>query len=174
MGCARSMLRRSDAPIGGGCSSPLRNDPRVRTHKLSLYYADDLVGPWQPHSLNPVVRDVRTARPAGRIIVNSHGHIRPGQDCSTRYGAAITLNRILELSPDSYIERSFARIRPPRTLGAHCVDSDGQVTVLDISVPRPRLAEREWAKPPSRETVNDTGDSLYTCPRAFLPSRIKR
>ena len=103
--------------------------------QLSLYYADDLVGPWQPHSLNPVVRDVRTARPAGRIIVNSHGHIRPGQDCSTRYGAAITLNRILELSPDSYVERSFARIRPPRTLGAHCVDSDGHVTVLDIIRP---------------------------------------
>lgn len=103
--------------------------------QLSLYYADDLVGPWQPHRSNPVVRDVRRARPAGRVIVNSNEHIRPGQDCSTRYGAAITLNRILELSPDSYIERSFARIRPPRTLGAHCIDSDGQVTVLDIIRP---------------------------------------
>ena len=128
---------------------------------------------WQPHSLNPVVRDVRTARPAGRIIVNSHGHIRPGQDCSTRYGAAITLNRILELSP-GLLRRALIRPYSPTPHPGCALRRHGWPRNRTRHHPshRPRLAGPESAKPPPRETVNDTGESLYTCTRAFLPSRI--
>ena len=54
--------------------------------ELHLYSAPDLEGPWHPHPANPVVADVRRARPAGRIFRVDDAFIRPAQDCSTAYG----------------------------------------------------------------------------------------
>jgi hypothetical protein len=112
--------------------------------QVSLYYSDSLQGPWLPHRANPVVRDVRRARPAGRVIAWDGGLIRPGQDCTTRYGSGIVLSRIVELSPSAYAEQPFARFQPSRTRGAHCFDSDGTLAVLDVIRPtRPRWLDWE-------------------------------
>lgn len=102
--------------------------------ELSLFWADSLLGPWHPHPRNPVVSDARRARPAGRIFELGGALVRPGQDCTGRYGQAITLNRIDLLTTDDYRERPVERIDPSWTEGiaaSHCYDRDGKLEVVD-------------------------------------------
>ncbi len=53
--------------------------------ELALFSSGSLDGEWKPHPLNPVVSDVRSARPAGRIFSRNGQLIRPAQDCSRVY-----------------------------------------------------------------------------------------
>lgn len=92
---------------------------------LSLFYADQLAGPWQPHALNPVLIDAGGARPAGPLWQDALGALmRPAQDCTNGYGGALTLKRVVDLSPERFSEEtigpvSFAStaIKGPHTLG---------------------------------------------------------
>ncbi|HEV2750412.1 MAG TPA: hypothetical protein VGV12_07815, partial [Gemmatimonadales bacterium] len=70
--------------------------------ELHLFHADSPLGPWTPHPDNPIKSDVRSARPAGRIFEDQGQFYRPAQDCSTHYGAAVTINRIIQLNPETY------------------------------------------------------------------------
>lgn len=74
---------------------------------LSLYFADSLLGPWHPHALNPVLIDAACARPGGPLWRDSGGIlIRPAQDCTDSYGGALTLRRILRLTPEAFAEET--------------------------------------------------------------------
>jgi hypothetical protein len=81
---------------------------------LLLFHAPALRGPWLPHPLNPVVRDVRRARPAGTPFVVNGTLYRPAQDCSTGYGARVALARVDVLDADVYRETVVAHLAPPR------------------------------------------------------------
>ena len=90
--------------------------------ELSIFMSDDLRGKWKPHPLNPVVSDVRHARPAGPIFEYEGRLIRPSQDCSERYGGAIVFREIETLSRSEYSERTAAVQRPdwlPNLIGCH-------------------------------------------------------
>lgn len=80
--------------------------------KLFGWHADDLTGPWRPHSANPLKTDIRSSRPAGPLFVHEGALYRPAQDCSTGYGAAVVVNRILILTPDAFEEEIVSRIAP--------------------------------------------------------------
>ncbi|MGH8165436.1 MAG: glucosamine inositolphosphorylceramide transferase family protein, partial [Rhodanobacteraceae bacterium] len=80
--------------------------------ELFLFSADTPLGPFQPHPQNPIVSDVRRARPAGRLFERAGRLIRPGQDCAGDYGRAIVFNEVLELSPERYAERPIGRLTP--------------------------------------------------------------
>jgi hypothetical protein len=80
--------------------------------ELHLFWATHPSGPWQPHPANPVVADVRCARPAGRLFLSDGRLIRPSQDCSHGYGSAIVLNRIDLLTDREYRESVVRRIEP--------------------------------------------------------------
>jgi hypothetical protein len=111
--------------------------------ELWVWWADDLFGPWQPHALNPVVSDVRCARPAGALFRRDGALVRPGQDCSRGYGHAITLNEVEILTTDEYRERQIGRIDPgvPRSVRAiHSVNADGAFEVIDVNRRLPRFA----------------------------------
>jgi hypothetical protein len=102
--------------------------------ELHLFSSPALLGPWAPHPANPVVSDVRTARPAGRIFRHGHDLIRPSQDCSRRYGHAIVLNRIEVLTTDEYRETAVGRIEPtwlPGLLATHTYGFGERVEVID-------------------------------------------
>lgn len=102
--------------------------------ELHAYFAAEIAGPWQPHRLNPVVADVRSARPAGRVFRWGEDMIRPGQDCSERYGGRIVLSAITTLSPDAYDERRVGSIEPrglPGFCRTHTYTFDGSVEALD-------------------------------------------
>jgi hypothetical protein len=96
--------------------------------ELHIFFADSLMEEFKPHRQNPVVSDVRRARPAGKFFVSKGELIRPAQDCSVCYGYSIVLNRVDELTPDNYRETSIGKVQPdwsPHNLGTHTINSDG-------------------------------------------------
>lgn len=102
---------------------------------LYLYLAEDWRGPWRPHPRNPVKVDSASARPAGALVRVDGELYRPSQDCSTYYGAALTINRVLELSPGAFREETFCRFAP-RADGAwpdglHTINGLDGITVVD-------------------------------------------
>jgi hypothetical protein len=106
---------------------------------LHLFYADDpLADRWLPHPRNPVVKDIHSARPAGRIFMHEGKFIRPSQDSSERYGKALKFNRILKLDELDYQEIPDAEFRPQgrNTLATHTFNQAGQLTVIDAVVRR--------------------------------------
>jgi hypothetical protein len=78
--------------------------------ELFLFHADALDGEWRPHPRNPIVSDVRHARPAGPLF-REGGHLyRPGQDCSGSYGSAFWLHRVDRLDEHAYEETPVRRL----------------------------------------------------------------
>ncbi|MGE5251831.1 MAG: hypothetical protein ACM3QS_16630 [Bacteroidota bacterium] len=110
---------------------------------LHLFYADEpLSQAWRPHPLNPIVADVRAARPAGRIFLYEGRLYRPSQICTPRYGYGIRLNRIDRLTTTDFAETCVETFCPPegsRLLGTHTVNSEGSVTLIDVQRRRLKL-----------------------------------
>lgn len=106
--------------------------------ELHLYFADDLKGEWKSHPRNPIVSDVCSARPAGKLFYRDGKLIRPAQDCSKCYGYAVTLNEVLAISETSYREREIEKITPdwmPRNLGTHTLSVSDNYEVRDGKFP---------------------------------------
>lgn len=102
--------------------------------ELSLFYSDSLFGPWIPHPKNPIVCDSSAARPAGNLFYQKGELIRPAQDCSRRYGYAISLHRVDVLSETDYRETRIGRILPDWAAGlvaTHTINRDSRYEVLD-------------------------------------------
>ena len=73
---------------------------------LNLFFSDDLLGPWTPHPLNPLIRhDPHTARPAGRVVTVDGRLIRFAQDDEPSYGIRVYAFEIVTLSETEYVER---------------------------------------------------------------------
>jgi len=116
---------------------------RVFDDELYLYHAERLTGDWQPHERNPVKSDARCARPAGRLYWRGGALYRPAQICVPRYGAGVSVNRVLRLTPQHYAERQVERIMPsPESglYGLHTVNRAGALTVVDAFTRRLRFA----------------------------------
>jgi hypothetical protein len=102
--------------------------------ELHLFYADDpLSTEWTPHPMNPVISDVRSARPAGRIFRRDGRLIRPSQDSSLRYGYALNFNSITKLTIYDYEEELLERIEPPNEeiLAVHTYNESDDFVVVD-------------------------------------------
>jgi hypothetical protein len=98
-------------------------------------------GPWRPHPLNPVISDVRRARPAGAIITHQGQLYRPSQYCGRRYGYGLNLNRIDVLTPEDYRETTVTTAFPnwrSDLRGIHTLAYGDGLTVADVLVRRPR------------------------------------
>lgn len=103
--------------------------------ELFLYYSDSLFSTqWKSHPGNPVVTDVRTARPGGRVFIHKGKIYRPSQDCSVRYGRALNLNEITRLTEQEYAEKRVKKWEPdwyPKLKGIHTLNFDKNLTVID-------------------------------------------
>ena len=101
--------------------------------ELFLFVSDSLAGPYRPHPANPIVADVRRARPAGRLFEHGGRLIRPAQDCARKYGAALVFHEVLELSPTRYRERELERLHPWAASldGCHTYSAANGLEVLD-------------------------------------------
>ena len=89
--------------------------------ELHLFRSDALFGPYRPHPLNPVVSDVRRARPAGPIIRRDGRLFRPAQDCSGWYGRALAVMEIIRLDEEGYEEKETIRLDPELIPGSFCL-----------------------------------------------------
>jgi hypothetical protein len=103
--------------------------------KLYVFHAPDLFGPWQPHAMNPVKCDLRSARPAGPLFEHAGELYRPAQDGSVTYGGAVAVNRVLQLSPTEFVEETVNVLRPshsgPYPHGLHTLTGAGALTIVD-------------------------------------------
>ena len=114
-----------------------------RSDELNIYYADSPLGPWCPHRRNPVISDVRHARPAGRPFQVGDTWYRPAQDCSRRYGWAVTLRRIVRLDPSEFVEETVSALTPDwhaSVLATHTVNAVNGLTVIDME----RRRRKAW------------------------------
>ncbi len=106
---------------------------------LYLYHAKDLLADkWQAHPRNPIVHDIRSARPGGRILAERGQLIRPSQDSSKRYGYALKFNRITALSESEYAEEQAREFTPAHSqyLATHTFNQAGEMSVIDAVMRR--------------------------------------
>ncbi|RPJ27050.1 MAG: hypothetical protein EHM33_09395 [Chloroflexi bacterium] len=105
---------------------------------LYLFSADHpLSDQWTPHPCNPIVKDIRSARPAGRVFLHNGKIIRPSQDCSVRYGYAINFNRISVLTESNYAEIRETVLKPPvgrNILATHTWNQSGDLIAIDALI----------------------------------------
>jgi hypothetical protein len=108
--------------------------------ELCLFFADELKGPWRPHSKNPVLSDVRRSRPAGRLFYDQGRLIRPSQDCGKAYGYALVFSEVLILTESEYEERLICRVEPDVVagcVGTHTYNRTEQFEVVDRTLVGP-------------------------------------
>jgi hypothetical protein len=104
---------------------------------LYLYLSKDLFSDdWQPHPQNPLTRDVRGARPAGRIFEYEGKLIRPSQIGAPKYGYGIRFHKIEKLTPTDYKEHAVHDVLPDWRKGLVAThtfnaEAEGGVMVVD-------------------------------------------
>jgi hypothetical protein len=111
------------------------------TDELFLFWAPSLDAEWTAHPMNPIVSDVRRARPAGRVFRSGSTVLRPAQDCSGRYGSAIVLHRVDVLTTTEYRETELGRLDgewAPGVVATHTYDAGERYEVIDGLRSRPR------------------------------------
>ncbi len=102
--------------------------------ELSLFFADTPLGPWKPHRRNPVKSDTRSSRPAGSLFRRNGNLYRPAQDCSRKYGYAVSINRIVTLTRTDFAEVEVAKILPEWSTELTCCHTFNEcddLTVVD-------------------------------------------
>jgi len=115
---------------------------------LHIYMAPSLEGPWTPLSPDPIVVDVRGARPGGRLLRDETGWLRPVQDSSRDYGCGLALTRIDRLDAGGFAEHPETR----------------------FATPAPLLGLHTWNFAPGRAGLFETMD-VFADARAFGPER---
>jgi hypothetical protein len=111
------------------------NEGASSLDELFLFHSSDpLAGQWTPHPMNPIVSDVASARPAGRIFRHNGKLYRPSQDCSQGYGYGVRINEIVTLTDEDYEERQVTGIEPhwsPDVRAVHTFNFEERLTVID-------------------------------------------
>jgi hypothetical protein len=114
------------------------------SEELFLFSADTLLTTnWKSHPCNPIVSDVKSSRPAGRLFHHKGKLYRPSQDCSLRYGYSTIINEITELSGCSFKEKKVTEISPdwaPDVVATHTLSFDHGLTVIDATIKRRKLS----------------------------------
>jgi hypothetical protein len=112
--------------------------------ELFLFFTDDVLkGKWESHPLNPIVSDIRTARPAGNIFIQDGKICRPSQNCAGRYGIGFNINHITKLTENEYEETLLSKINPDwdkKLRGTHTLNFDRDFTVIDVYSFRRRIS----------------------------------
>ena len=110
--------------------------------ELFLFHSDRFPSQqWTPHPMNPVISDVGTARPAGRLFMHDGRLYRPSQDCGPLYGYGLNFNRIDRMDTEGYAETTVTRAGPhwaPDLLGVHTFNAAGRLHVIDALIRRRR------------------------------------
>jgi hypothetical protein len=103
---------------------------------LHIFFSRSLFGPWIAHPKNPVVVDLRCARPAGNLVFRDGKLWRPAQDCEAGYGVGIGLAEVTRLNQLEFEQVVRVRLRPDvywpgRKL--HTLNRAGQLECIDGS-----------------------------------------
>ena len=103
--------------------------------ELFLYFSDNpLSTDWTPHAQNPVVSDVRSARPAGRLFEQDGRLFRPSQNSSGHYGYGFNICEIVKLTETEYEETVVEQIEPSwntNIVSTHTFNYVDGLTIID-------------------------------------------
>ncbi len=103
--------------------------------ELFLFSSDDLLSQdWQPHPMNPVISDVKSSRPAGKIFIEDGRIYRPSQNCSVRYGYGFNINEITVLDDENYAETIVSKVEPnwdKDIIGTHTFNRANALHIID-------------------------------------------
>lgn len=111
--------------------------------ELFLFYSDNLFSNnWVSHPMNPIVSDVKSSRPAGKLFYQNDTLYRPSQDCSFSYGYATVINEVLKLNETEYEERKVSEITPKwnkDVIAVHSLSYNKELTCIDARIARKRF-----------------------------------
>lgn len=118
------------------------NNGASNSDELFLFYSDNpLSDKWIHHGKNPIVSDVRQARPAGKIFSINNKIYRPSQNGSNYYGYGISLNQIEKINEKEYEEKIITSILPnwdKNITGVHTFQYDKGLSIIDAKIKRRR------------------------------------
>jgi hypothetical protein len=120
-------------------------DPVPGGNSLWLYYSQSLTGEWKFHPRNPISRDIRYSRAAGRVFRHQDRLIRTSQSGAPTYGYSINFHEITNLSVQCYAERVIKTVTPEHwkgMAGVHTYNCAGDLEVIDGRSARPLKAVR--------------------------------
>ena len=105
--------------------------------ELNMAYADNLTGPWMPHTGNPVRSALDSARPGGMPFIEAGTLYLPTQDGTVTYGGALQILRIDRLTPTEFAATITARLSPHDvdsgyTHGLHTLSGEANVALIDV------------------------------------------
>jgi hypothetical protein len=109
---------------------------------LHVWHAECLTGPWRPHVHNPVLIDIASARPAGRVVVRGGRLLRPVQDGRFGYGAALAVAEITRLDEENFEQEVIGRLQPGQWWPGrrlHTLNRAGRLECIDGSAMSPRF-----------------------------------
>jgi hypothetical protein len=106
--------------------------------ELFLFSTDDIINSeLNPHPQNPVVSDVRRARPAGPLFSRDNVLYRPSQICAPYYGWGISVNKIIKLTEHEYAEERVEFFAPDLSKGVaglHTINYCGGKRFIDALI----------------------------------------
>ncbi|MHA3723941.1 GNAT family N-acetyltransferase [Leucobacter sp. HY1910] len=126
---------------------------------LCIWSAPDLRGPWTPHQQNPVLIDIASARPAGRVELHDGRLLRPVQDGREGYGAALGVAEITRLDDEGFEQRIVAHHTAGKTWGGtrlHTLNRADHLETVDGSRRVPKFKPRR---------ASDPGPSMFVVAR---------
>jgi folate-dependent phosphoribosylglycinamide formyltransferase PurN len=109
---------------------------------LHIYYVTELLnGEWQPHPRNPITRDVRGSRPAGKIFNFRGKLVRPAQIGTPKYGFGVRFMEITKLTTTEFEEVAVDDMVPWQSslLATHTYSATPDLFVTDGQVRRFRF-----------------------------------
>ena len=110
--------------------------------ELFLFHSDNpLSNDWESHSNNPIISDVRQARPAGKIFSFKDDIYRPSQNSSKFYGYGISVNQINNITKNEYQETIVTSILPNwdnNISRVHTFAYDDGLSMIDAKIKRMR------------------------------------
>jgi hypothetical protein len=113
----------------------VENDGASSLDELYLFYSDHFQSnQWHPHKKNPIVSDIKNARPAGAIFLMNNKVYRPAQNCSHRYGYGFNINRIERLNDIEFEEELITSVKPnweKDLLATHTFSKVNRLHVID-------------------------------------------
>lgn len=111
------------------------NEGASSLDELFLFYADSpLSNRWEPHPMNPVVSDMRSSRPAGKLFEYKGALYRPSQNSTHFYGYGLNINFVETLTTTEYMETVIEKIEPnwdKEIKGTHTYNRDNGLTIID-------------------------------------------
>lgn len=136
--------------------------------KQRVFFGSSPLGPWTEHGAGLILFDSVRARPGGSAFRLGGRLFRPTQDCSTRYGGAMTLLEIEELSVAACREVPVARVEvkaPQGLVGTHTYSASASLEAVDVfgAVSNIKSAELEV------QPLADPRDHLARCPTRQVP-----